>query len=108
MRFICNEDVFVLIEHLLAKGDGIFKFQFAVVENTSAGSKDSVCIYAAAGFIHHLALSHPCLPGSGLHVRILFMEEVDDGFPGACGKPLATWTNAFDEGKWSVQIKLIK
>src|SRR5215216_6906563 len=107
MRFICNQDVFVLIENLLSKGYGFFIFQFAVIENASANSKRSLWIYAASGFIHHLTLRHACLPSRGVHVRILFFKKVDDSFPGTCWKPLATWTNSFDQGKWGVQINLV-
>src|SRR6185369_13734407 len=104
MRFICNQDVFILIEHLLPKGYGFFIFQLAVIENASANSKSSLCIYAASGFIHHLTLRHPCLPSRGMHVRILFLEKVDDSFPWTCWKPLAAWTNSCDKGKRGVQI----
>src|SRR6185369_15555047 len=107
MRFICNQDVFILIEHLLSKRYDRFIFQLAVIENASANSKSSVCVDTAAGFIHHLILRHPCLPGRGVHVRILFFEEVDDSFPWTCGKPLAAWSNSIDEGKRNVQINLV-
>ena len=107
MRFICNQDVFVLIEHLLPKGYGLFIFQLAVIENASANSKSSLCIDAASGFIHHLTLRHPCLPSRGVHMRILFFEKVEDSFPGTCRKPLAAWSNSIDEGKRNVQINLV-
>src|SRR5215212_789414 len=107
MRFICNQNVFILIKHLLSEGYGFFLFQLAVIKHASASSKRSLCIYAASGFIHHLTLRHPCLPGRGVHVRILFFEKVDDSFPRTCWKPLATWTNSFDDGKWGVQINLV-
>src|SRR6188474_668941 len=107
VRFICNQDVFILIEHLLAKGYGLFIFQLAVIENTSADSKSSLCIYAASGFVHHLTLRHPCLPGRGVHMRVLFFEKVDDSFPWTCRKPLAAWANSFDEGKRWVQFNLV-
>src|SRR5215510_9804303 len=98
MRFISNQDVFILIEHLLPKRHCLFVFQLAVIENASANSKRSLCIDAASGFIHHLTLRHPCLPGHGVHVRILFFKEVNDSFPWTCGKPLEAWSNSFDEG----------
>jgi hypothetical protein len=107
MRFICNQDVFILIEHLLPKGYGFFIFQLAVIENASANSKGSLCIDAASGFIHHLTLRHPCLPSRGMHVRILFLEKVDDSFPWTWWKPLAARTNSCDERKRGVQINLI-
>jgi hypothetical protein len=40
-------------------------------------------------------------------MRILFFEKVDDSFPGTCRKPLAAWTNSFDEGKRGVQFNLV-
>jgi hypothetical protein len=98
MRFICNQDVFILIEYLLPKGYGFFILQLAVIENASANSKRSVCVDTASGFIHHLTLRHPCLPGCGVHVRVLFFEEVDDSFPWTRRKPLAAWSNSFDKG----------
>src|ERR1044071_2031738 len=107
MRFICNQDVFILIEHLLSKGYDLFIFQLAVIENASANSKSGLCVDAASGFIHHLTLRHPCLPGRGVYVRILFFEEVDDSFPWTCRKPLAAWSNSFNDGKRSVQINLV-
>jgi hypothetical protein len=107
MRFICNQDVFILIEYLLPKGYGFFVFQLAIIENASANSKSSVCIDTASGFIQHLTLRHPCLPGRGVHVRELFFEEVDDSFPSAWRKPLAAWSNSIDEGKRNVQINLV-
>src|ERR1044072_3064212 len=108
MRFICNEDVFILIEYPLPKGDRYFIFQLAVIENASADSKSGVCLDAASGFIHHLTLRHSGLPGRGVYVRILFFEKVDDSFPWTCRKPLAAWSNTVDEGKRSGQINLLQ
>src|ERR1044071_4698071 len=85
MRFICNQDVFVLIEHLLPKGYGFFILQLAVIENASANSKGSLCIDAASGFIHHLTLRHPCLPSRGMHVRILSLKKSMTVFHGPAG-----------------------
>src|SRR5215470_4447242 len=76
MRFVCNQNVFILVEYLLPKRYRFFIFQLAVIENASANSKSSVCLDTASGFIHHLTLRHPCLPGRGVHVRVLFFEEV--------------------------------
>jgi hypothetical protein len=103
MRFICNQDVFILIEHLLRKGYGFFIFKFAVIKNASASSKNSLGFYAASSFIHHFTLSHPCLPSRGVHVRVLFFEKVEDSFPLTGWKPLAAWPNAFDDGKRGVR-----
>lgn len=107
MRFICNQNVFVLIKHALFKGDGFFIFQLAVIENASANSKSSLRVDAPSGFIPYLTFRHPRLPGRSVDVGKLFFEKVDDGFPRPCWKPLAAWSNSFDEGKRSVQINLV-
>src|SRR5688572_11483653 len=105
MRFLCNEDVFILVEHPLPKRYNFFIFQLAVIENASANSKSGPRIDATSDFIPYLTPRHPCLPGCGVHVRILFFEIVENSFPWTCWKPLAAWSNSFDKGKRSVQIK---
>jgi hypothetical protein len=41
MRFICNQDVVILIYHLLQKGYGSLILQLTVIENAGANSKSS-------------------------------------------------------------------
>jgi hypothetical protein len=52
-------------------------------------------------------LSHPRIPGCGIHLRESVFEKVDDSFPWTCRKPLAAWTNSFNEGKRGVQVNLL-
>src|SRR4030095_6218292 len=107
MRFISYQDMLILIEQLLQKGNSFFIFQLAVIKNAGTNSKTSLGIYAAPGFIHYLTLLHPRIPSFGFHMRILFFEKVHDSFPWTCRKPLAARTNSFDHRERRVQIDLV-
>ena len=108
MRFICNQDVFIFVKHALGERDGFFIFQLAVIKDAGPSLISSRWINAAPCFIDHLTLRHPGSPSFDVHVRVLLLEKVYDGFPRTCGKPLAARTNSFDDGKRRVQGILLK
>src|SRR3954468_17414756 len=99
VRLVGNQDVFILIEHLLNIRNDPFIFQFAVIINAGAGSIRSLRIYASSGFIHHLTLGHSGSPRLERNPRVLFFEEVQDSLPGTCRKPLTAGTNSGNGGK---------
>src|SRR2546423_6554118 len=104
VRLVSNQDVLILIEHVLNIGNDLFIFQLAVIINAGAGSIRSLLLYASSGFIYHLTPGHSRRPRFKVNLAVLFFEEVQDSLPGARRKPLTAGTNSCNGGKGCLHI----
>src|SRR5215831_6878755 len=87
VRLVGNQDVFILIEHLLDKWNFRLTFQFAIVKDAGAGSIGRLGIYAPALFVDNLTSGHSRSPRFDINLGILFAEEVEDSLPRTSRQP---------------------
>src|SRR5678815_815915 len=99
VRFICYQDVFILVENVLGKRYGRFILELAIIKDTGARSIRSRSVNEVTSFIDHVAFSNSRIPDPRVDLGILVLKKFDDGFPGARRKPLTARANSIDDWK---------
>jgi hypothetical protein len=81
MRLVDHQEVLVLIDDCLAKGDRSFVLQLSVIEDASPRSIASVRIHLLPSLVYNLALRHSQSPDVTRNCRVVIDEKLQNSFP---------------------------